>query len=174
MQIRKLVLIVALVAAAAPLTALADEGTRTVRFKGSDSGPFTITPVSEIPPVVFTQDVATGKANRGIGRYTLVASEFVNLQTFEVTGRPVHADGPPGSLSGTYSGSAAPTDDPNDAVITYHVTGPITGGTGRYAGAGGTIVFDGIADLATGQLSDKVSGVLVLPAKGDDDEDDED
>jgi hypothetical protein len=76
-----------------------------------------------------------------------------------------------GSISGTYSGSAAPTSDPN--VITYHVTGPITGGTGRYEGAGGSIVFDGVANLATGRLSDQVSGVLVLPSKrGDDDDDD--
>ena len=76
MRIRKLVLIVALVAAAAPLTALADECARAVHFQGADSGPFTITPIPG-SSVVFTQDVATGKANRGIGRYTLVASELL-------------------------------------------------------------------------------------------------
>lgn len=170
MRIRTLVLILALVAVAAPLTALADDGTRVVRFKGSDSGPFTITPVSENPPVVVTQDVAIGKANRGIGRYSLVASEYVNLVTLEVTGGRFTMTARRGSISGTYSGSAAPTSDPN--VITYHVTGPITDGTGRFAGASGTIVFDGIANLATGQLSDTVSGVLVLP-RGDDDDDED-
>jgi hypothetical protein len=135
------------------LPALAREGHR---FKGSDSGPFTVTPISET--VVFTEDVATGKANHGIGRYTVVASEFVNLATLEVTGGQFTLTARKGSISGTYSGSAAPTGDPN--VVTYHVEGPITGGTGRFAGASGSIVFDGIANFATGQLSDKVSGVL--------------
>jgi hypothetical protein len=139
------------------LPALANEGDQ---FKGSDSGPFTITATSD-PCVVFTQDTGTGKANHGIGRYTLIASEFVNLCTLEVSGGQFTLTARKGSISGSYSGSAAPTSDPN--VITYHVEGPITGGTGRYAGVTGSIVFDGIANLATGQLSDKVSGVLFEP-----------
>jgi hypothetical protein len=139
------------------LPALANEGDR---FKGSDSGPFAITATSD-PCVVFTQDTATGKANHGIGRYTLIGSEFVNLCTLEVSGGQFTLTARKGSISGTYTGSAAPTSDPN--VITYHVEGPITGGTGRYAGVTGSIVFDGIANLATGQLSDKVSGVLFEP-----------
>jgi hypothetical protein len=171
MRIRSLILTLALVAAAAPLAALADDGARVVRFKGSDSGPFTTSLVSENPLVVFTQDVATGKANRGIGRYRLVASEYVNLDTLEVTGGQFTMTARRGSISGTYSGSAARTSDQN--VITYHVTGPITGGTGRYEGAGGGIVFDGVADLATGQLSDQVRGVLVLPPRGGDDDDED-
>jgi hypothetical protein len=69
---------------------------------------------------------------------------------------------------GTYAGSASPTTDP--AVITYHVTGLITGGTGRFGGARGTIVCDGVANLATGELSEKVCGVLILRARKDDDD----
>lgn len=165
MRLRKLVLIVALSALTVPATALADDRTRVKRFHGSDSGTFVITPTDN-PDVVFTEEVTTGKANRGIGRYTLVASEFVNLATLEITGGAWTITSRKGTLVGTYAGSASATSDP--AVITYHVTGPITGGTGRFAGASGTIVFDGIANLATGALSDKVSGVLVLPAKDED------
>lgn len=149
----------------AALPALADDGDG-FRFKGSDSGPFTVSPTGT-PGVVLTEDVAFGKANHGIGRYRLDAFEFVNLATLEVTGGQFTITTKKGSFSGTYSGSGALTSDPN--VITYYVTGPITGGTGKYAGATGSIVFDGIASFATGQLSDKVSGVLVLP---DEDEDD--
>jgi len=152
-------------ALALAVPALADDD--GFKFKGSDSGPFTVTATNDLC-VVFTQDTATGKANHGIGRYTLVASEFVNLCTLEVTYGQFTITAKKGSFSGTYSGKAAGTSDQN--VITYHVKGPITDGTGKYAGATGSIVFDGIANLATGQLSDKVSGVLVLP--DDDGEDD--
>jgi hypothetical protein len=165
MRSHKLVLILVLVALAVPTTALADDGTRVKRFHGSDSGTFVITPTGD-PDVVFTEDVATGKANKGIGRYTVVASEFVNLATLEITGGAWTITSRKGTLVGTYAGSASPTSDP--AVITFHVTGPITGGTGRFAGASGTIVFDGVANLATGALSDKVSGALVLPAEDED------
>jgi hypothetical protein len=167
MRSHKLVVILALVTLTVPATALADDGTRVKRFHGSDSGTFVITPTDN-PDVVFTEDVATGKANKGIGRYTVVASEFVNLATLEITGGAWTITSRKGTLVGTYAGFASPTSDP--AVITYHVTGPITGGTGRFAGASGTIVFDGVANLATGALSDKVSGVLVLPDE-DQDED---
>lgn len=157
-------------ALALALPAAADD---SERFKGTDCGPFTVTPISSDPPVVLTQDVATGKASGGIGRYTLVAQEFVNLATLEVTGGQFTITARKGSISGTYSGSAAPTDDP--ATITYHVEGPITGGTGRFAGVTGRIVFDGIAtfnpDFASGQLCDKVRGVFFEP--DDDDEDDD-
>jgi hypothetical protein len=168
MRLHKLVVIVTLVALAVPVTALADEGTRIKRFHGSDSGTFVITPTNN-PDVVFTEDVTTGTANKGIGRYTVVASEFVNLATLEITGGVWTITSRKGTLTGTYAGAAAPTTDP--AVITYHVTGPITGGTGRFAGASGTIVFDGVANLATGELSEKVSGVLILRAPEDEADD---
>ena len=121
------------------------------------------------PDVIFSEDVTTGKANKGIGRYTLVASEFVNLATLEITGGTWTITSRNATLRGTYVGVASPTTDP--AVITYHVTGPITAWTGLFARAGGTIVFDGVANLATGKLSEKVSGVLVLRPHEDDDDD---
>ena len=157
MPAHKLVLILTLASLAAPATALADESTRAKQFEGHDSGTFWTTE-TEDPNVVLSQDVTTGKATGGIGRYTLEASELINLATLEVTDGTWKMTTRKGTLHGTYAGTAAPTSDP--AVITYHVTGPITGGTGRYSCARGTITFDGIANLATGVLSDKVRGVL--------------
>ena len=159
MPAHKLVLILALVSLAAPATALADESTRVKHFKGSDSGTFWTTPTDD-PNIVLSEDVTTGKATGGIGRYTLEASELINLATLEVTCGKWTMTARKGTLEGTYAGSAAPTGDP--AVITYHVTGPITGGTGRFSGARGTIIFDGVANLATGVLSDEVRGVLIV------------
>jgi len=161
MRAHKLVLILTLVSLAAAATALADECTRVKHFEGSDSGTFWTTPWDD-PNVVLSEDVTTGKATGGIGRYTLEASELINLATLEVTGGKWTMTARKGTLEGTYAGSAAPTSD--SAVITYHVSGPITGGTGRLSGASGTIIFDGVADLATGVLSDNVRGVLILPA----------
>jgi hypothetical protein len=158
MRAHKLVLIFTLVSLAAPATALADESTRAKHFEGHDSGTFWTTPTDD-PNVVVSQDVTTGKATAGIGRYTLQASELINLATLEVTDGKWTMTSRKGTLHGTYAGTAAPAGDP--AVITYHVTGPITGGTGRFACARGTIIFDGIANLATGALSDDVSGVLI-------------
>jgi hypothetical protein len=161
MRPHKLVLILTLVSLAAPATALADESTRVKHFKGSDSGTFWTTPTDD-PNVVLSEDVTTGKATDGIGRYTLEASELINLATLEVTDGKWTMTARKGTLEGTYAGSAAPTSDP--AIITYHVSGPIAGGTGRFSGARGTIIFDGVANLATGALSDQVRGVLILPA----------
>ena len=158
MQAHKLVLILTIVSLAAPATALADESTRVKHFEGSDSGTFWTIPTDD-PNVVLSEDVTTGKATGGIGHYTLKASEFINLATLEVTCGKWTMTARNGTLKGTYAGSAAATGDPD--VITYHVTGPITRGTGRFSGARGTITFDGVANLATGELSDKVRGALI-------------
>src|SRR5688572_31178194 len=84
MHTHKLVVILTLVSLAAPATALADESTRAKHFKGSDSGTFWTTPTDD-PNVVLSEDVTTGKATGGIGRYTLEASELINLATLDVT-----------------------------------------------------------------------------------------
>jgi hypothetical protein len=152
-----LVLMLTLVTLAAPATALADDRTRVTRFTGSDTGTFTSTP--RTPEIVFTEDVTSGWATGGIGRYTIVASELVNLTTFDVTDGAWTLTARKGTLEGTYAGSASVSDA---GVITFHVRGRITKGTGRYKGARGTVRFDG-RGLPNGQLSETMSGVLVLP-----------
>lgn len=152
------------------LPASADDDSK--RFRGSDCGPFEVVADPELVfPLVRTRDTAFGKANHGIGRYTLEATEVVNLATLAVTDGEFTLTTRKGSISGTYAGQAAGTANP--AVITYHVEGPITGGTGRYAGVTGRIVFDGVATFTSasaGDLCDQVRGVLIEP--DDDDEDD--
>jgi hypothetical protein len=43
-------------------------------------------------------------------------------------------------------------------LVQYEVSGPITGGTGRFAGAAGTLAFLGTADLAAGTFTDDIFG----------------
>jgi hypothetical protein len=149
--------LVTLVTLAAPATALADDGTRVTRFTGSDTGTFTSSPLDG--GIVSSQERTTGWATGGIGRYTLVASELVNLTTFDVTNGAWTLTARKGTLEGTYAGSASVS---NEGVITFHVRGRITKGTRRYKGARGTVRFDG-RGLPNGQLSETMSGVLVLP-----------
>jgi hypothetical protein len=127
-----------------------------VRLKGRDFGTFSATPTSD-PQVVLTQDSASGEATT-FGRYTLVAHEFINLATLTVQGGAFTMTAANGdTLMGEYSGQAA-AEFPT--IIHYDVSGPITGGTGRFAGATGIITFDGFADLQTGLLTDRVIGTI--------------
>jgi len=154
-----LVLMLALVTLAAPATALADDRTRVTRFTGSDTGTFTSTP--PVGDIISSQEQTSGWATGGIGRYTLVASELVNVTTFDVTDGAWTLTARKGTLEGTYAGNASISDE---GVITFHVRGRITKGTRRYKGARGTIRFDG-RGLPDGQLSETMSGVLVLPPR---------
>jgi hypothetical protein len=150
--------IVTLVAAvAAVLAALAAPATagNAVPFKGTDTGGFRFSPTSD-PAVVVTEDWGAGYAAH-LGRYTFTATEHVNLVTLAVTSGAYTMTAANGdTLYGTYEGQAAPTADP--AAITYRVSGPILGGTGRFAGVTGFVVWDGWGNLATGDLGDSISG----------------
>jgi hypothetical protein len=53
----------------------------------------------------------------------------------------------------------------------FDATGPVTGGTGRFAGATGTLRFQGVQDLVTGSFTETVRGTICL---ADDDDDDDD
>lgn len=65
------------------------------------------------------------------------------------------------ALFGTYAGQAAPTGDPT--VIAFDDPGVITGGTGRFAGASGTLTQHGVADLASGEYTATLSGDVSSP-----------
>jgi hypothetical protein len=65
------------------------------------------------------------------------------------------------TVFGTFTGQAVPTDG---ASVHYDDPGVITGGTGRFTGASGSINTAGIADLATGQYSGSLSGNMSRPA----------
>src|SRR6266568_3135834 len=126
-------------------------------IKGRDIGKFDFKSTLD-PNIIKTSDSATGEATH-FGRYRLDASELVNLATLEITGgwfTMTAANGD--TLTGVYSGKGHLTETPS--VILYDVAGPITGGTGRYAGATGALAFFGSADLAAGTFTDTVLAVV--------------
>jgi hypothetical protein len=129
-------------------------------FDGSDAGSFAVIP-SPDPSLLLSQDHASGRA-RQLGRYALVAQEAVDPVALTVSAGSFILSTRNGSIFGTYSGFGEP--GATSSAITYLVSGPITGGTGRFAGASGTVAFDGRADFATGQLSDRLFGVVATDA----------
>jgi len=63
----------------------------------------------------------------------------------------------------------------NVATGDFAASGPITGGTGRFAGATGTLTFAGNENLQTGTFTETVQGTICLAdADDEDDEDDDD
>jgi hypothetical protein len=126
-------------------------------IKGHDEGTFTAQPLS--PTVVRTHDTGSGRATH-IGEYHMVADENVNLSTLQVTNASFIITAENGdTLVGKYSGTAQFSPG-SQTQIMYYVSGPIAGGSGRFAGITGSIAFFGTADLVSGAFEDVVVGLL--------------
>ena len=65
------------------------------------------------------------------------------------------------TVFGTFTGQAVPA---GGSDVQYDDPGVITGGTGRFSDAGGSITTSGIADLASGDYNGTVSGSVSRPA----------
>lgn len=114
-----------------------------ITLHGMETGYFVTNP--GVLGTVVTNDFTEGVASH-LGKYALVAREQINTLTGAVTGGAFvivaeHGD----TLHGTYTGQAAfqPTS------VTFTAEGLIQGGTGRFAGASGTIKFAGSSDPST-------------------------
>jgi hypothetical protein len=102
----------------------------------------------------------TGHA-RFIGSYTGRYRECFDPTTGAVTGGTFTLTAANGdTLYGTYAGQAVPAG----ASVLYNDPGVITGGTGRFAGAGGTANTSGVANMATGEYRGTLSGSVSSPA----------
>jgi hypothetical protein len=115
--------------------------------------------VSTAGSVIQTADTGTGRASH-LGRFRLVAGEHVDLATGAITDgfyTLTAADGD--TISGTYSGRALP------GLTGYLVSGPVTGGTGRLAGATGFLVWRGTLNPTTLTFSDVVRGWIPSPGR---------
>lgn len=130
----------------------------SVPFRAADRGGFTVPGACADGAQVVIGGV--GNAT-GLGRYGFTAVECFNPGTgaFAGTGTFMASDG--STLTGSYVGTVAGTDDPD--VITYDEELTITGGTGRFAGATGSVHVDGVANLATGAYSQRLAGTISNP-----------
>ena len=148
-------------AAIATTTSLshAQDSSGAVLLRGTDVGRFTASPTKD-PHIVLTSDHAVGELT-SVGSFTLSAQEYINLQTLEISQAHFTITSANGDkLTGTYRGTAHMDGIPN--VIEYDVTGFISGGTGRFEGASGAIVFHGSGDLGQGTFKDEILGITLL------------
>ena len=94
---------------------------------------------------VITSDFAEGIAPR-LGKYTLIAREEIDTQTGEVRDGAFEITAAGGAtIRGTYDGQASFSG----TSASWIADGTIIGGTGRFAGARGTVHFEGSSDFST-------------------------
>lgn len=111
-------------------------------------------------PTAFIDLAGTGKATH-VGLFTYYAEAQLNLPTLSATASAtlVAADGSSLFLEG--SGQGTPTDVPG--VVSIVETFTITGGTGRFASATGTVTVERLINRATLTSTGTISGTIVLP-----------
>jgi hypothetical protein len=101
--------------------------------------------------------VGTGNATY-LGRFTLTSDFTVDVATATAVGTAVWTAANGDQLFTTVTGEAVVTF-PNAAIVETHV---ITGGTGRFAGASGTLRVERSLSLVTNVSSASITGTLNL------------
>ncbi len=110
------------------------------------------------PPLSVRHLEGGGTASH-LGRFTLVADFTLNLATAAASGSVTFTAANGDVLTGTVTGRAVVGG--GIAAVTETVT--ITGGTGRFAGATGTLTALRRVVQATGVSAGTVEGTITLP-----------
>jgi hypothetical protein len=132
-------------------------------LKGSESGTFRILGPCETGGMAL-EVTGTGHSTK-LGNYSGHYRECFDPATGAVTGGTFTLTAANGDkVFGTFDGQARPTDDPT--VVSYDDPGVITGGTGRFADAGGSLTTSGLANLATGEYTGTITGSVSRPTSG--------
>jgi hypothetical protein len=112
------------------------------------------------PPILSVRALGSGKATH-LGRFIVRYDVEVDLTTLKGTASAhfvvAHGD----SLFAEGEGQATPTETPG--VFTVVEVYPITGGTGRFLGATGSITLHRLVDTNTGDTSGTISGNIAIP-----------
>lgn len=157
---RALIGLLMLPALALPATAAAND---RLPLSGSESGTFQLLGPCEAGGTML--EVSGTGHSSVLGDYTGHYLECFDPATGAVAGGTFTLTAANGDkVFGTFGGQAVPTDDPG--VVAYDDPGVITGGTGRFAGAGGSVTTSGRANLATGGYSGTLTGSVSRPASG--------
>ena len=160
MRRQALIGLLMLPALALPMQAAANH---RLPLKGSEAGTFRLLGPCETSGMMLEVS-GTGHTTE-LGNYTGRYLECFDPATGAVTGGTFTLTAANGDqVFGTFSGQAVPTDNPN--VVTYEDPGVITGGTGRFARASGSMTTSGNANLATGGYSGTLTGSVSRPASG--------
>ena len=132
-------------------------------LEGSESGTFRILGPCETGGMAL-EVTGTGHTTQ-LGSYAGHYRECFDPATGAVTGGTFTLTAANGDkVFGTFNGQAGPTDDPT--VVRYDDPGVITGGTGRFAHAGGSMTTSGLADMATGEYTGTITGTVSRVARG--------
>lgn len=111
-------------------------------------------------PIMSVTASGSGNASQ-LGRFTVSYAVEVNLVTIAGIGSAEFVAANGDSIYANGTGQATETGTPGVFDIVENYT--ITGGTGRFAGASGTITLDRVVDTNTGATSGVISGTIVLP-----------
>jgi hypothetical protein len=149
-------LLVAFVALALPIQALAGA---QVPLKGADVGGFTFPATCDTGTALVVDIDGMGNATH-VGRYAYAALECFNPASLLYRGEFTITAANGDILRGTYSGEVV---DIVGTVGLYEQDAVVTGGTGRFAGASGQLHVSGEADLATGNYSQELAGIVSSP-----------
>ncbi|HET8949068.1 MAG TPA: hypothetical protein VFN44_01115 [Solirubrobacteraceae bacterium] len=160
LKLKALIALLVLPALALPMQAAAKD---RLPLEGSESGTFQLLGPCEAGGMTLEVN-GTGHAS-GIGDYSGHYRECFDPATGAVTAGTFTLTAANGDeIFGTFGGQARPTDDPT--VVAYDDPGVITGGTGRFADAGGTVTTSGLANLATGEYTGTITGRVSLRTGG--------
>lgn len=129
-------------------------------FTGRDSGTFEFTQDSCAAGLVPLRTHTTGTATL-IGAYSFETQECFDNATLTFSGSFTITAPNGDRLSGAYAGNVTAFLDEVTAVSVFTAT--VTGGTGRFAGATGTLSGTGQANLATFLESRTFSGTISVP-----------
>jgi hypothetical protein len=146
---RVALIVAALLLSLAPGVSAGDQ----IPFKGKLSGTAVITPLN--PPIVSVTIDATGTATH-IGRFTLQAPHVVNQSTLVAVGTYLITAANGDTITADLAGTAVMVEPPNVIAITETAT--VTGGTGRFAGATGSINVERLFNRATGVTTGTLDG----------------
>jgi hypothetical protein len=150
------IVVLALIVGQAALASLAF-GADKVPFRGSDQGGFQLPgacPGGSLEEVVIN---GIGQATQ-LGAYTYSATECFDAVSGAFAGSATLTAANGDAITGTYQGQASGTADPD--VITYQEELELTGGTGRFAGATGTLQVAGVANLLTLEYGQTLTGTV--------------
>jgi len=138
--------------------ALAPAAAKDVPFKGVFSGQAISAVPTDEANVLLITTVGQGNATH-LGEFKMVSPHLSDLRTLEVQGTQNFTAANGDTLTASFTGQFSPIAG---GFLAASIECTITGGTGRFAGAGGGYTFDIVFDPATLTSLSVIRGTIEL------------